>query len=231
MQTQLPGASPPAARPPQPPHDELTFNTTPNLLTLLRMALVPVVVWLLTLREPRWDIASAAIFGIASITDYFDGYIARTRNIVTVYGKLMDPLADKFLVVSALITLQDLGRIPFYIVILLICREIAITGLRALASAEGLIISSSSSAKWKTATQMVAIPLLILKDNFFHIPLYSLGQWLIYISLGLSLWTGGDYIVDFIRALREMRKARAAKRSERKSARKAGKLRGKKNPN
>src|SRR3954462_4844819 len=167
----------------------MTFNTAPNILTLLRIALVPVVVGLLFLRDPRWDVAAGLVFAVASITDYFDGYLARSQKIETVYGKLMDPLADKFLVVSSLIMLQEIGRIHPIVVILLICREIAITGLRALASAEGVIIGASASAKWKTATQMVAIPLIMAQDGIFNIPLMPLGLVLLHISLGISLWS------------------------------------------
>lgn len=192
---------------PQAPHDDMTFNTTPNLLTLLRMAMVPVVVACLFVREPQWDVIGAILFGIAAGTDYFDGYIARAQKVETVYGKLMDPLADKFLVVSSLVMLQDLGRIHPVVVMLLICREMAITGLRALASAEGVIIPASASAKWKTATQMVAIPFIMVKPGVLGIPLYPIGHVLLYISLAISLWSAKDYIVDFFRGAREKRRA------------------------
>lgn len=186
--------------------DDLKFNTTPNILTLIRMAFVPVVVGLLLIKEPTWDLVAAIAFGFASITDYFDGYIARSTKQVTVYGKLMDPLADKFLVVSSLVMLQDLGRIHPIVVMLLICREIAITGLRALASAEGMIIAASPSAKWKTITQMVAIPLLMVKQGLWGIPLFQAGEVLLYVSLGISLWSAVDYIVDFFKAFKASRK-------------------------
>src|SRR6185436_165458 len=97
---------------------------------------------LLFARTDTTDLLAGIAFAIASITDYFDGYIARTRKLITVYGKLMDPLADKFLVVTSLIALQSLGRIHAVVVMLLVCRELAITGLRALASAEGVIIAA-----------------------------------------------------------------------------------------
>jgi CDP-diacylglycerol--glycerol-3-phosphate 3-phosphatidyltransferase len=184
----------------------MTFNTTPNFLTLGRMAFVPVVVAALMQREYGWDVTAAILFGVASITDYFDGYLARTRRVETVYGKLMDPMADKFLVFSALIILQELGRIHTIIVILLICREMAITGLRALASAEGLIIPASASAKWKTATQMVAIPFIMVKPGIFGIPLFAIGTGLLYISLAISIWSAKDYVVDFVRAAKEKRR-------------------------
>ena len=181
------------------------------------MAFVPVIIALLFLRDPTWDVIAALLFGVASITDYFDGYIARAQKIETVYGKFMDPLADKFLVVSVLIMLQDLGRIHPIVIMLLICREMAITGLRALASAEGVIIGASASAKWKTATQMVAIPFIMARE-LFGIPLYPLGMVLLYISLGISLWSAKDYVVNFFYGVKE---ARRLKTSERKYARAA----------
>ena len=200
-------ANPPSATAAADPHrDEMTFTTTPNLLTLSRMVITPVVVGVLSLKEPGWDLVAALLFGVAGFTDYLDGYIARVQKSVSVYGKLMDPLADKFLVVSALIMLQALGRIHPYINILLICRELAITGLRALASAEGVVIAASGSGKWKTAFQMTAIPFLMVKQGLFGVPLFEIGTWLLYFSLAISLWSAQDYVVDFFRALRESRK-------------------------
>jgi len=180
------------------------------------MAFVPVVIGLLYLKTPTWDIVAAILFGVASITDYFDGYIARVQKSVSVYGKLMDPLADKFLVVSCVIMLQELHRLHAVVVMLLICREMAITALRALASAEGVIISASRGAKLKTATQMVAIPFMMVVPGFWGIPLFKIGEVLLYISLGISLWSAFDYVIDFMRALREKRKAKKiAKRLQR----------------
>ena len=225
----MPQPPQPQADPPEgAPHDELTFNTTPNFLTLGRMASVPVVVGLLFVRTDTADLFAAIVFGLASVTDFFDGYIARTRKIVTLYGKLMDPLADKFLVVSSLIALQSLGRIPPVVVMLLVCRELAITGLRALASAEGVIIAASDSAKWKTATQMVAVPFIMTRSIVFHIPLGTVGLGLLYVSLAISLWSAKDYIVGFFRAVREKRRLRLeqrkATRERRRAARAARRL-------
>lgn len=195
---------------PTPQPDELNFTNTPNLLTLLRILFVPVIVGLLFLRTDNWDLAAAILFGMASITDYLDGYFARLQKLETIYGKLMDPLADKFLVASSLIMLQELGRIHPVVVILLICRELAITGLRALASAEGVVIPASGSAKWKTATQMVAIPFIMAKSALFEIPLYTPGMVLLYISLGISLWSAIAYVLDFFKGVRERRKRKGA---------------------
>jgi len=224
--------------------DELTFHTTPNYLTLLRVVFVPGVIFCLYQGMGHgngglfwWDFAAAALFGLASLTDYFDGYLARKHNIETVYGKLMDPLADKFLVICSLIMLQYLGRMSPIVVMLLVCRELTITGLRALASAEGVIVAASSGGKWKTATQMVAIPALMIQD-VAGIPFYQFGLWLTYFSLALSLWSAKDYIVAFFLGLKkasELRKqnrllriAVKKRKKEEKSARKLLALRKRK---
>ena len=166
---------------------------------------MPVVVALLYQRTPTADLAAALVFGAASITDYFDGYLARVQKSVSVYGKLMDPLADKFLVVSSLIMLQEIGRLHAVVVMVLVCRELAITGLRALASAEGVILSASPSAKWKTATQMVAIPFMMAKDPLFGIPIYPIGQVLLAISIALSVGSAVAYVVEFFKKLKLIR--------------------------
>jgi len=181
------------------------FTNTPNLLTVSRIAAVPLVVLLLFIEGTNWNIAAALLFGLAAITDIFDGYIARSQKLETVYGKLMDPLADKFLVVSSLIMLQYLGRIHPILVMLLICREFAVTGLRALASAEGIIIQASLTAKLKTVTQMIAIPFLMVKENVFGFPWYTTGHILLWLSLGISFWSASDYIIEFFRSVSELR--------------------------
>ena len=173
---------------------------------------MPLVVGALFFKSPTWDVIGAALFGVAAITDYFDGYFARANQQVTIYGKLMDPLADKFLVVSSVVMLQHLGRIHPVVTILLICRELAITGLRALASAEGVVIDASGGGKWKTGFQMAAIPMLMIQRDLLGIPLFLIGQILLYISLGLSLWSAKDYAVDFFRVLRLQRKEKSRMR-------------------
>ena len=186
--------------------NDLKFTNTPNLLTLARILMVPLVVLALRMGTYEGDIAAAILFSVAAITDYFDGYYARIHKLVTVYGKLMDPLADKFLVVCSVVVLQELGRISPIVTMLLICRELAITSLRALASAEGVVIDASGGGKWKAALQMIAIPFLMVKEGLWGLPLLSIGTVLLGISLGLSLWSAKDYAVDFFRNLRVQRR-------------------------
>lgn len=182
----------------------LTFDTPPNRLTLLRMVAVPAVVYFLTWKTFQGDIIACVIFSLAAITDWFDGYLARAYQSVTIFGKLMDPLADKFLVVSTLIMLQDLGRIHPFLVMVLICREMGITSLRALASSEGVIIAAGSGGKWKAALQMIAIPFLIVSVDLFGVVSADLiGTWLMYISVFLSLTSASTYVIEFFRGLKE----------------------------
>jgi len=194
----------------------------------MRIIFVPGVVACLAVGGLWWDFAAAVVFGIAGFTDYLDGYYARKLKQETVYGKLMDPLADKFLVICSLIMLQSLGRIHPMVVMLLVCRELTITGLRALASAEGVIVAASQGGKWKTATQMSAIPCLMLKDfseQYLHgFPLFQIGLWLIYISIGLSLWSAKDYMVGFFSGLKITYAQRLVKNREKRRMKKQRKL-------
>jgi len=207
---------------------QLEFHNTPNYLTLLRILFVPGVVACMAVGGLWWDFAAAALFGLASFTDYLDGYYARKLKQETVYGKLMDPLADKFLVICSLIMLQSLGRIHPMVVMLLVCRELTITGLRALASAEGVIVAASQGGKWKTATQMSAIPCLMLKDfseQFLHgFPLFQIGIWLTYISIALSLWSAKDYMVEFFKGLKVTHALRLERNREKRRMKKQRKL-------
>lgn len=181
----------------------LLFWTLPNVITLLRIAFVPVVIGLLALRSAFWDGCAAFLFGAVSLTDFLDGYLARRHQQESLYGKFLDPLADKFLVLTSLIFLQDLGRVPSWVVMLMICREMAVTSLRALASAEGIWIGASSSAKWKTGFQMFAVPFLMVEQPFGWVPpLLPLGRVLLWISLAFSLWSGGAYWRLFFQGLR-----------------------------
>jgi CDP-diacylglycerol--glycerol-3-phosphate 3-phosphatidyltransferase len=199
---------------------DFQFANPPNLLTLFRIAMIPWIVFCLAKRDPEfWSWVAGWSFALAAITDYFDGYLARTRNYITVYGKLMDPLADKFLVVASLAMLQDLGRVHPYIVIVLICRELGITSLRALASAEGVNMPTSKGGKWKTTIQMIGLPWMMVDKVFFEvrgypIGLFQIGSTLVYLSLALSLWSAKDYVVDFFRLAKEKRRLKKLARQK-----------------
>lgn len=182
----------------------LRINTVPNWLTLFRVALVPVIVGLLFQKSPSAHIWAGWIFALAALTDLLDGNIARYQKTTTVFGQLVDPLADKFIVTASLIMLQELGRIHPSWVILLICRELAITGLRSLAAAEGMIISASQLAKWKTTAQMIALPLMMLDQDYWGLPLAKIADFCFYSSILLSLWTAGDYSINFFKEIQKI---------------------------
>ncbi len=200
----------------QPNINDLEIDNLPNRLTLFRIVLIPLVLALLYLADTKINLfeshkanlgwAAGWIFALASITDFFDGYIARKRNIVTVFGSFLDPIADKFLTVSSLVMLQALGRIPAIVVIILVLREMYMTSLRLLAMNEGVKVPVNNIGKWKTATQMVGIPLLMANENWMYIPIPLLGEALIYIATFLSIWSATHYTYNMIQKLKLKRK-------------------------
>jgi CDP-diacylglycerol--glycerol-3-phosphate 3-phosphatidyltransferase len=207
--------------------NDLEIDNLPNRLTFFRMLMIPVVVLALYFSDhtpsfllpyQHWMGHIACwIFVVASITDFFDGYIARKRNIVTVFGSFLDPIADKFLVVSALIMLLALDRVHPIVVIILVLREMYMTSLRLLAMTEEVDVPVSSLGKWKTGTQMVATPMLMIYDDFLGMDLPLIGTILIYLSSFLSLWSALLYSLSMMKKLRE-------KRAEKKKIKKGQKL-------
>jgi CDP-diacylglycerol--glycerol-3-phosphate 3-phosphatidyltransferase len=172
----------------------------PNLLSVFRILTVPFVVVCLFWSSPLASFLAALIFGIASITDLLDGYIARYQKSETAIGKLLDPLADKLLINSALIMLIPLGRVPAWMVVLIVAREVAVTGLRGIASIEGLVIAASSWGKAKTIFQTFALIGLLLHYEYFRIDFHLLGMILMWIALAITLWSGFDYFYKFYQA-------------------------------
>lgn len=168
-----------------------------NKVTLLRFLLVPVFILIVTLFH-GWvaDLLAGLVFIVAACTDFIDGHIARSRNLITTFGKFMDPLVDKILVTAAMVALVAMERIPAWVVILILAREFAITGLRTVAVSEGVVIAASWLGKWKTACQMVALALLLLYTlpclpNTF---IFALGQILLYAALVLTYLSGWEYL-------------------------------------
>ena len=167
----------------------------PNKLTILRTIMIPFFLVFLYLPQlgMTGNILAAVIFIAASLTDLLDGKIARKYNLVTNFGKFMDPLADKLLVCSALIALVDIGRIAGWVVIIIIAREFIISGFRLIASDNGVVIAASYWVKFKTTFQMIMIIVLILNLNIPFISIVE--QVLIYISLALTIISLLDYII------------------------------------
>lgn len=166
----------------------------PNKLTILRTIMIPV--FLIFLYIPglgmTGDVLAAAIFVLASFTDLLDGKIARKYNLVTNFGKFMDPLADKLLVCSALIALVDLGKLAGWIVIVIIAREFIISGFRLVASDNGVVIAASYWGKFKTTFQMIMIILLVLDLPFKYMNIINMA--VVYIALALTVISLIDYI-------------------------------------
>jgi CDP-diacylglycerol---glycerol-3-phosphate 3-phosphatidyltransferase len=184
----------------------------PNVLTVLRILAVPVIVVALLGETPNGDALAAIVFALAALTDGLDGYIARSRDSVTTFGKLMDPVADKLLIVAALVSLVSLGRLAAWVAMVIIAREVAVTVMRAVAVEEGVVISASWLGKLKTALQVGAVFGLIIWD-----PAPVAIDVLVYVAVAVTLVSGADYFLGLRRRIDEGRAEQAARR-ERKSA-------------
>jgi len=165
----------------------------PTLLTLSRIVLIPVFIFTVYLHP----VFGAIIFTIASLTDFLDGYFARRSGDITKFGIILDPIADKFLVISALIVLVDMATLDAWIAITIVVREFLVTGLRAVALSKDIIIAAEIGGKIKTTLQIIAIICLILKNSLFGIDLYGIGRVLIWASLVLSIISGVQYTISF----------------------------------
>lgn len=163
---------------------------TPNKLTVLRMILVPIfMIFYMMESFPYHTFFAAFIFIFASITDWLDGYLARKNNIVTNFGKFMDPLADKLLVTGALLCLMDKDIVSYWVVMIIIAREFIVTGLRLVAVTKGIVIAAGKMGKLKTVLQLIAISAAILSVNRTIVDI------LIYVSVFLTAFSGIDYLV------------------------------------
>jgi CDP-diacylglycerol--glycerol-3-phosphate 3-phosphatidyltransferase len=174
------------------------------------------LVYLLLLPSPLAAALSAAIFFLATITDFLDGYIARSYGSGTTLGKFLDPLADKVVVISALIMLvgtPQLPRVPAWIVVVLVIREIMVTGLRAIAAAEGVVMAAEELGKYKMVLQSIAIQGLLIRYTYFHIDFFAAGMFVLWIAMGLSIWSGVDYYFGALRLLSPKPQAVAHKRA------------------
>jgi CDP-diacylglycerol--glycerol-3-phosphate 3-phosphatidyltransferase len=190
--------------------------TAPNILTLCRIATAPVLIYLLLVPDPVAAALAAAIFFIATITDFLDGYIARSYGSGTTLGKFLDPLADKVVVISALIMLAgtpQLPRVPAWIVAVLVVREIMVTGLRAIAAAEGVVMAAEELGKYKMVLQSIAIQGLLIRYTYFYIDFFAAGMFILWIATGLSVWSGVDYFLRAVRLMRPQPQAVSAKRA------------------
>jgi CDP-diacylglycerol--glycerol-3-phosphate 3-phosphatidyltransferase len=180
----------------------------PNVLTVLRILLVPVLVVALTTETKNGDTIAAVVFALASITDGLDGYIARSRKSITTFGKVMDPIADKMLITAALIALVSLNRLAAWVAMVIVAREFAVSSLRVAAAAEGAIIPASILGKIKTVIQVVAVMALIAAND----PHAAWVDVLVGLMVAATVLSGVDY---FLNVRREIEDARANLRAQR----------------
>jgi len=194
----------------------------PNCLTLFRIVLLPVVAVLLAYDgnqlpfEADWMFRftpgrlATVVVAIAGVTDWLDGYFARRWHIESLLGKFLDPVADKLFLLVGLVMLMKLDRVAAWLVILLLSREFLVTGLRGVAAGEGLIIGAGEAGKWKLTFQLVGLGFLMWYGNAFGFPGYKIGTWILYLALFISLFSGYNYLSDFLTALKKKNLASAA---------------------
>ena len=178
----------------------------PNVLTVIRILLVPVIVVALLTETRDADALAAVVFADAAFTDGLDGYIARSRGSVTTFGKLMDPIADKLLIIAPLVSLVSLGRVAAWVAMVIIAREFAVTALRMVAVEQGVVIPASMLGKLKTITQVAAIFALIAQNPS---PLWV--DVLVYVAVAMTVISGADYFFGLRRRLAERETRSAAK--------------------
>ena len=184
------------------------LTNLPNLITISRVLLVPFVLLLIDNYSPLRTFLASLLYIGAAAGDALDGYLARKRNQVSVLGKFLDPLADKLIVTAVLVTLVALGRAPAWVVVVLIGRDLAINGLRSIASAQGLVIAASDGGKIKTALQLVAIMMLLIHfrypilgaDFLGQVDYHNVGLIVLYLSTIISLLSGAEYLQKFFSA-------------------------------
>jgi len=177
--------------------DRVSYKNLPNLLTVARILAIPVVMVLLCFSSPWASFLGALSFSIAGATDILDGFWARRQRSVTPFVKVRDPLADKLLVSAALIMLIPLGRVPAWMTVIIIGRELMVTGLRGLAAAEGIILAPDRWGKTKTMMQMVAITALILHYPYQALDFHRVGLALLWVAMIVTVTSGVGYFTAF----------------------------------
>ena len=192
------------------------LTNLPNLVTMSRVVMIPFILIFIDNFNPFRSFIAAMLYLVAAAGDFLDGYLARSRGQVSMLGKFLDPLADKLLVTAVLVFMVALQRVPAWVVVVLVGRDLAISGLRSIAAAQGLVIAASDGGKIKTALQLVAITSLLI---YFRYPVLGLnmiapidyfyvGTIILYISMGVSLFSGAQYLRHFLSAA--LRQSRAS---------------------
>jgi CDP-diacylglycerol---glycerol-3-phosphate 3-phosphatidyltransferase len=181
----------------------------PNAITVGRMAMIPVILWFTYYESRRASFIAALLFAFTGATDFLDGWVARRRGLVTVIGKFLDPLADKLVVMAALVMLVHLGRVAAWVVIVVMAREFIVSGLRTIAMSEGIVIAAGQEGKTKTIYQLAGITFLLLHYAYpidFGVAVVEydankVGTVLLYLSLVFSVWSAWVYFSDFLKAV------------------------------
>lgn len=178
--------------------------TLPNLLSFFRIGIIPVLVYLLTFSDRASAVLAAALFLIASITDYFDGYLARRNRSVSDLGKILDPLADKLMVLSVLIMLAAMDRpgepsVPAWLVVVIIARESAVTVIRGIALSEGIVMHAETLGKYKFILQAFAVVGLLIHYRYWGVDFFVAGIYFLVLSAVIAVWSGISYHVQFFR--------------------------------
>src|SRR3972149_5347705 len=175
------------------PDQQARLLNLPNTISLIRALTSPVLILLLLAPGPGRSVTAAVVFALVCITDWLDGYLARKRGAVTSLGKFLDPLADKLLITTVFIML--IPRVPAWMVALIIGREIGVTGLRAVASDMGVVISASRLGELKTVSQIFALVPLLLHYEFYGVDFHAVGMVLLVLAFALTMWSGADYFI------------------------------------
>jgi CDP-diacylglycerol--glycerol-3-phosphate 3-phosphatidyltransferase len=171
----------------------------PNAITMLRILIIPVLFFLLVPPDQFWSLVLATVFIAASLTDLLDGYIARKYQLITVMGKFLDPIADKLVINTAMILMIPIGRIPAWVVAIIIIRDFFVDGIRSIATSEGVIIQASNLGKKKTLCQVFAVSALMIHYPFLGADAHTVGTFLLFLALILSIVSAIEYFVKFIK--------------------------------
>ncbi len=180
--------------------------TVPNLLSLFRIAIIPLLVYILTYTDPLSSALAALLFLVAAATDYFDGYLARRNKTVSNLGKVLDPLADKLMIVATLIMLAAMDRpdnavVPAWLVVIVVARETAVTILRGIALTEGIVMESETLGKYKLVLQATAVFALVLHYTYLGVDFYVVGMYFLVVATAVALWSAVNYHIKFIRLM------------------------------
>ena len=193
----------------------------PNLLTMARVAAIPLVLWLMWQDTRETNFWAMMLYSAAAVTDFIDGWLARRMGLTSLLGKFLDPLADKLIVLATLVLMVEQGRVPAWAVIIIAARELSVTALRTIAMSEGVVIAASRGGKDKTAVQMVAVLALILHDSYYMdygfwegiVDMNAVGLGLLYLSVFFTITSAGEYVALLVDAV-EAKDRRLAEQSD-----------------